>query len=129
MGKGVQLRRNINEAKETGVLYHVCSLTDFCDYIIPSNNLTSSGEYVNKITNSNDVISFTRDKYYMIKTLKNISMSKIFIQLCLDGDLLSNHHKIFPYNDFAVVGRKGEAEECIKGVIKDLKKIYCRNSF
>lgn len=31
----VQLRRNINEAKETSILYRVCSLTDFCDYIIP----------------------------------------------------------------------------------------------
>lgn len=112
----------LKESKQYGMLYHVCSLTDFCNYIVPNNVLQSSGNYINKSTNTDDVISFTRNKFYMIKTLKNLSnSSKIFLQLCLDGTKLSEKYKIFPYNDFQDVGGKGEAEECIKGKIKNLK--------
>ena len=109
------------ESKQVGTLYHICSLSDFVEFIIPYDSLYASGNFTNKLVNRDDVISFTRDKLYMIKTLSNMyKKSKIFIQLVLDGNKLSNKYKIFPYNDFMYNGTKGEAEECIIGVVKHI---------
>lgn len=111
------------ESKNIGVLYHVCSLNDFCDYIVPTDELDASGEFQNKLLNRSDVISFSRDKYYMVKTIKNLSSgSKVFLQICVDGELLSENKKIIPYNDLVKTGGKGEAEECVIAPIKKFKR-------
>ena len=114
--------RIIKEAKNIGILYHVCTLSDFVEYIVPNDCLEASGNYLNKLKNRTDIISFTRDRFYSIHTIKNLSSSsKIILQICVDGNLLSERYKVFPYNDFVGTG-KGEAEECVISPITNFKR-------
>lgn len=128
-----------NEAKQVGTLYHVCTLDAYLTYIAPSDQLAASGKYQNWVYGGNDLVSFTRDKYFVVGT-KSVQKSKVLIQLVIDGDLLSERYKIGPYNDFAF-GPSGEhveetpsddgryqpqkyreKEECTRGPIKNISK-------
>ena len=121
-----------NEAKQVGNLYHVCTLDAYLKYILPTDTLQSSGKYINHLYGGTDYVSFTRDKYFVVQT-KTIRESNILVRLVIDGDLLSEHFKIGPYNDF-VYSQFGtytpnldnskirEMEEVVKGPIKNISK-------
>lgn len=116
------------ESKQVGTLYHVCTLEAYLKYILPKDQLQASGMYHNWVYGSNDYVSFTRNKGYVLDTIdENI----VLIQLVVDGDKLSEHYKIGPYNDFAF-GKSGmkmyddptrrEAEETVRGPIVNISK-------
>ena len=119
------------EAKQVGTLYHVCTLKAYLEWIVPKDTLQASGKYYNWVYDGDDYVSFTRDKYFVVGT-KSVQKSKVLVQLVIDGDKLSEHYKIGPYNDF-VFGPDGEhvdgsdpkyreKEEAVKGPIKNLSK-------
>ena len=122
----------IKESKQVGKLYHICSLWDFSDYIVPNNVLSASGNYKNWVKGGRtDIISFTRDKSFVVKT-QGLMFSPIIVQIEVDGDRLSEKYKIFPYNDLAFNTDTGERidewpeeiknrekEECVIGPIKN----------
>ena len=118
-----------NEAKQIGTLYHVCTLDAYLNYILPTDTLKASGNYKNHLYNSNNYISFTRDKRFVVTTYKTTS-ADILIQLVIDGDKLSENYKITPYNDFAYSydymnkdnPKNREKEEVVKGPIKNISK-------
>lgn len=86
-----------NEGKQVGTLYHVCTLKSLFKYILPKDELKSSGQHVNWLYGGNDVVSFTRDRFYIVST--DNTDDTVFIQLVIDGDKLSERYKIGPYND------------------------------
>ena len=120
------------EAKQVGIIYHVCTLKAYLEWIAPKDMLQASGKYYNWVYGGDDYVSFTRDKYFVVDT-KSVQASKVLIQLVIDGDKLSENYKIGPYNDFAF-GKDGEhvddgelskyreKEEAVKGPIKNLSK-------
>ena len=121
-----------NEAKQVGTLYHVCTLDAYLTYIEPKDMLQASGKYYNWVYGGDDYVSFTRDKYFVVGT-KSVQASKVLIQLVIDGDKLSEHYKIGPYNDFAFgpdgehiddgeAAKYREKEEAVKVPIKNLSK-------
>lgn len=124
----------LNEGKQVGRLYHVCTLDDLAKYIAPTDTLSGSGNYKNYLKNSRtDIISFTRDKAFIVQTDK-IRDTLALVQLEIDGDLLSHSKKILPYNDLAFDDRGKaideyqdeiqyrEKEECVIGIINHLSK-------
>lgn len=125
------LENTICEAKQVGTLYHVCSLKEYLKYVLPNDQLSSSGRYYNYLYGGDNYVSFTRDKKFVLDTRDE---DIILIQIVVDGDKLSEKYKIGPYNDFAFGGSKGavkkkkddfrkrEMEECVKGPIKNLSK-------
>lgn len=128
----VKLENAILEAKQVGTLYHVCTLDAYLKYIAPSDQLAASGKYYNWVYGGDDFVSFTRDKYFVVAT-KSVMASKVLVQLVIDGDKLSEHYKIGPYNDFAFgpdgehvedgqAAKYREKEECCKGPIKNISK-------
>ncbi len=120
-----------NEAKQVGDLYHVCTLEAYLKYIQPNDSLVASGKHFNHIYGSSDYVSFTRDKYFVVGT-QSVQKSKVLVQLVVDGDKLSEHYKIGPYNDMAfspegelvdnVDTKDREQEEVVKGPIKNISK-------
>ena len=91
----------VNEAKQVGKLYHVTTLDSLMQYIIPTDTLSSSGKYKNWILGGRtDVVSFTRDKRFVVKTNTNV-MARVIYSFEVDGDKLSEKYRILPYNDFA----------------------------
>ena len=121
-----------NEGKQVGKLYHVCTLDDVASYIAPNDSLSASGNYKNWLKGGRtDIVSFTRDKSFVVGTGK-IGSSPIIVQFEVDGDLLSNNKKIFPYNDMSFDTYSDgehldeyqddipdrEMEECVVGTIK-----------
>jgi hypothetical protein len=121
-----------NEAKQVGTFYHVCTLKAYLEWIAPKDMLQASGKYYNWVYGGNDYVSFTRDKYFVVGT-KSVQASKVLVQLVIDGDKLSENHKIGPYNDFAfgpngehvddgAASKYREKEETCKGPIKNLSK-------
>jgi hypothetical protein len=91
----------IREAKQVGKLYHVCTLEDVAKYIAPRDVLSPSGSYNNWLLGGRaDVISFTRDKSFVVST-KKINNATVLFDFEIDGDLVSNNKKVVPYNDFA----------------------------
>ena len=92
-------RRNAYEAKQVGVLYHVCSADDLMNYIKPEDTLSTSGTYTNFLYGGNDWISFTRNRHYVVKKNGEWNNQDIYIQFEVDGDLLSENHKVKQYND------------------------------
>ena len=100
------LESNLFEAKQVGTLYHVCTLDAYLKWIEPEDMLQASGKYYNWVYGNNDFVSFTRDKYFVVGT-KSVQKSSVLVQLVIDGDKLSEHYKIGPYNDFAF-GPNGE---------------------
>src|SRR5574344_866652 len=134
-----RLERIINEAKQVGDLYHVCTLNSYIKYIKPNDTLSSSGNYKNYLHGkSTEYISFTRSSHFNVKT--NDAMSAdVLVQLVIDGDILSENYKIGPYNDFAFTSKIGayndfvfagtadlpenrDREEAVKGPIKNISK-------
>lgn len=130
-----------NEAKQVGTLYHICALQDYIKYIAPLDRLKASGDYTNFLYGGNDYVSFTRNKNY--NTLHGkADETNIFVRLVVDGDKLSEHYKIGPYNDaywdrssededgHAFGGLTGdddnatlrEQEEVVKGPINNISK-------
>lgn len=119
----------VNEAKQVGILYHVCSLESYMKYIKPNDVLTSSGTYMNHLYKGTDYVSFTRDKYYTVSTRENRA-SEVIIQLVIDGDKLSEKYKVKPYNNLAYskgelksdndIVQYREKEEVVKGAIKNI---------
>lgn len=130
-----------NEAKQVGTLYHICNLQAYIKYIAPKDQLKASGEFMNFLYGDNDYVSFTRNRNYNVSHSKSDD-STIFVRLVIDGDKLSEHYKIGPYNDAywdrstedeygnAFGGLTGddddaskrEQEEVVKGPIKNISK-------
>lgn len=130
--KCIESKLRILEAKQVGTIYHVCTLNAYLKYILPNDTLEASGKYYNWVYGGDDYVSFTRDKYFVVGT-KSVQSSKVLVQLVIDGDKLSEHYKIGPYNDFAFDQEgnlvddsneitKREKEEAVKGPIKNLSK-------
>lgn len=130
-------RRSAYEAKQVGVLYHVCSADDLMNYIKPEDTLSTSGTYTNFLYGGNDWISFTRNRRYVVKKNGEWNNQDIYVQFEIDGDMLSENHKVKPYNDmvydlkkqngefadYAIYnGRNLESEECVKGDIKQFSR-------
>lgn len=130
----------LNEGKQVGTIYHICTLDDFLKYVLPKDQLSASGEFRNYLYGGNNYISFTRDKNYVVGHLYD--KPQAFIRLVVDGDKLSNNYKIGPYNDGhwdsmdedpytgeapivdddEDVIKWRESEEAVKGPIKDISK-------
>lgn len=91
----------VSEAKQVGKLYHVTTLDSLMQYIIPTDTLSGSGRYKNwMLGGRTDVVSFTRDKRFVVKTNKN-GMAPVIYSFEVDGDKLSEKYRVLPYNDFA----------------------------
>ena len=129
-----------NEAKQVGILYHICTLDDYLRYILPNDTLSASGNYDNYLYGGNDYVSFTRDKHFVVSTDK-VDSANILIRLVVNGDKLSERYKIGPYNDFAYSIIDGEfdpsndeaefreKEEVVKGPIKSISKYIIKIDF
>lgn len=122
------LERKINEDKQVGEIYHVCSLDDYLNYIVPEDTLRSSGKWKNHLYGGKNFVSFTRNKGYIVPLHDE---DNALIQLVVDGDKLSHHRKIKPYNNYAFTkdGKKYkgptnpsglEAEEAVEGPIEKI---------
>ena len=113
----VKLRR-VNEAKQVGKLYHVCSSRSLI-YNLKHNSI-SPGEWSNT-RNGKKCISFTRDPHYVVDTIDKTD--PFIFQLVIDGDKLSENKKIEPYADQDYRSREElEKEESVEGSIRDLRK-------
>ena len=121
----LKLKKIVNESKQVGDIYHVCKLEDVVNYIVPNNTLSGSGRYYNSVFKSNDVISFTRDRNY-IPTV--IGTSSVIFQFVVDGNILSENHRIEPYNNKTKTLGFSEAGEAVLGSIKNfnryIKKVF-----
>lgn len=126
------LESKLLEAKQVGTLYHICTLSAYLKYILPTDTLSSSGKYMNWLYKGSNYVSFTRDKKFTVET-SAVDKADVLIKLVIDGDKLSEHYKIGPYNDFAYdyKGNKfddsdailhREKEEVVKGPIKNISK-------
>lgn len=121
------------EAKQVGLLYHVCTLDAYLKYIKPDDTLSSSGNYINHLYKGNNFVSFTRDQFFAVNT-KVIRRADVLVQLVIDGNKLSEKYKVAPYNDFAYdlkgdlvnmdkgVEDQREKEEVAPGPIKNISK-------
>lgn len=112
----VKLRR-IDEAKQVGTLYHVCSPKAALWNL--KNNKIAPGEYANT-RRGKKTVSFSRDSKLIVDTVSRYS--PIFFQFVLDGDKISEKKKISPYaaqdyQDYSSL----EKEEVIEGSLDDLK--------
>ena len=128
-------KKSITEAKQVGSIYHVTNLESVANYIAPTDTLSASGKYHNYMLNRNDVISFTRNKKFVVKT-QGIQESVVLFRFKCNGDKLSEKYKIKPYNDFAYdqdTGKKDldgalyspedlESEEVVLKSIKNFSK-------
>lgn len=98
----------VSEAKQVGTLYHVTTVEAVAEYIAPRDILKGSGKYNNWLLGGrSDVVSFTRDKNFVITTYSNME-SNVLLSFEVDGDKLSEHRKIIPYNDLAFSQDTGE---------------------
>ena len=124
----------VSEAKQVGKLYHVTTLDSLIQYIIPTDTLSGSGRYKNwMLGGRTDVVSFTRDKRFVVKTNKN-EIARVIYSFEVDGDKLSEKYRILPYNDFAFNSDSGtldldtyneeelEKEEVVVGKIHPFSK-------
>lgn len=110
----------IQEAKQVGNLYHVCTLDAFVNYIIPDNELRASGKYYNQLLDTKEAISFTRDPLFVVPT-ETVMNSGILFQFVIDGNKLSEKYKVIPYNGNRGNPRYREKEEVVVGPIKNFK--------
>lgn len=123
------LKNKVFEAKQVGTIYHVCTLKAYLKYILPTDQLVASGKYYNYVYGGDNYVSFTRDKSFVLDSRDD---DIILVQIVVDGDKLSEHYKVRPYNDFAFTKdgirrtwdnpKNREMEECVKGPIKNLSK-------
>ena len=122
----LKLKKIVNESKQVGDIYHVCTLESVINYIVPTDTLSSSGRYYNSVFNSNNVVSFTRDKNYLPPVAGS---SCILFQFVVDGNKLSENHKIKPYNNKTKILGFSEAEESVLGSIKNFRKYIKKVNF
>lgn len=125
------IKKPIIEAKQVGTLYHVCTLDALARYIAPNDTLSGSGKYTNYVLNSNKVVSFTRDRNYVVNTGRN-RVSPFLFRFSVNGDKLSERHRLSPYNDlsFKFGGKEKsnfdfkeiEKEEVLLGEVKNFSK-------
>ena len=111
------------EVKQVGTLYHVCTLNALVNYIIPENQLSASGKYKNALLNTYDAISFTRDSLFVVPTW-TVDDADILFQFVVDGERLSEHYKVTPYQalDWTKnISTRSEKEEVVIGPIKNFK--------
>jgi len=136
--KKLEHRISLLESKQVGILYHVCTLSAYLDYILPEDKLSASGKYMNWLYGSNSYVSFTRDRRFVVQT-DNVQDSDILVQLVIDGDKLSEKYKVGPYNDFAYdydgnkiddseLVKYREKEEVVRGPIKNISR-YIKNVY
>ena len=90
-------KKAINESKQIGTLYHMCTLDALAKHIVPNDTLSGSGKYTNYLLNSNNVVSFTRDRNYVVNTVRNRTSTFLF-RFSVNGDKLSEKYKLSPYN-------------------------------
>lgn len=88
----------VYEGKQVGNIYHVCSIEAYLGYILPNDELKASGRFKNRLHNSNDYVSFTRNQRFAVKLS---SKYNIRIQLVVDGNELSDNYQVGPYNYYA----------------------------
>ena len=123
----------IKEGKQVGDLYHVCTLNAFVDHIIEDkdynngegseDNLHSSGKYTNDLLNTKDIVSFTRDSSFVVPT-DTTKNAPLLFQIVVDGNKLSEHYKIYPYQDLKWTKndpKRSEKEEVVIGPITNFK--------
>ena len=141
--------KRVYEAKQVGDIYHYCTLQIAVKYIIPNDTLSPSGKWPNRLIGSSNVLSFTRDKRYIVDILRK---DPILVQFKVDGDKVSENHKVFPYNDYydpdydvpeyeeelekeeVVVGKLSPFSNFIKSIkvilnkpVKDLNPLYIQS--
>ena len=121
----------VNEAKQVGTLYHVCSLDAFVKYIIPNNELKASGKFYNDLLKTYDAISFTRNPLFVVSTGTSLNADILF-QFAVDGDMLSEKYKVTPYQDVKFTNNfsvSNESEEVVIGPIKNFKSYIKKVKF
>jgi hypothetical protein len=99
----IKLLNILNEAKQVGTLYHWTDLMGSLN-IISQDFLKG---YLTDTFKEQPAISFTRDKNFYKG--KNKLAAKPEICFVIDGDKLSNHYKIQPFQDPKI--KKDEMEE------------------
>lgn len=90
--------KRVCESKQVGTLYHVCTIDAVSNFIAPKDTLSSSGQFFNQMLKRTDCISFTRSKNLIVDTPRN-RKALMLIRFAVDGNSLSEHYKIKPYND------------------------------
>ena len=110
----------IKEGKQVGNLYHVCTLDALVNYIIPENKLEASGKYWNGLLKTDKAISFTRDSTFVVPT-NTVFEAPLLFRFTIDGDKLSEHYKITPFNGNGVNPKIREKEEVVIGPITNFK--------
>ncbi len=113
-------KENINESKQVGTLYHICTLDALVKFIIPNNELRASGKYYNKLLDTYEAISFTRDSLFVVPT-ETVRNAGILFQFEIDGNKLSEKYKVKPYNGNGENPKYREREEVVIGPITDFK--------
>jgi len=127
------VKRYIKEAKQVGLLYHFCALKDVSKYIAPTDTLSPSGLFWNRRTRNTDTVSFSRNPNLRLNTLRSYDIT---VRFTVDGDKLSNNHKVMPYSAYGVSSPvlnsayvsyipdydTDEMEEIVVGPIKDFHK-------
>lgn len=127
------VKRYIKEAKQVGLLYHFCALEDVAKYIAPTDTLSPSGLFWNRRTRNTNTVSFSRNPNLRLNTLRSYDIT---VRFTVDGDRLSNNHKVMPYSAYGVsfpVFKSDyitalpdhdfdEMEEIVIGSIKDFHK-------
>ena len=106
----IKLNGILNEGKQVGLLYHWTDLVGSLN-IISQDFLKG---YLTDTFKEQPAISFTRDKNFYKG--KNKLATKPEICFVIDGDKLSNHYKIQPFQDPKI--KKDEMEEKVltKGI-------------
>ena len=93
------VKRYIKEAKQVGLLYHFCALEDVAKYIAPTDTLSPSGLFWNRRTRNTNTVSFSRNPNLRLNTLRSYDIT---VRFTVDGDKLSNNHKVMPYSAYGV---------------------------
>lgn len=127
------VKRYIKEAKQVGLLYHFCALEDVSKYIAPTDTLSPSGLFWNRRTRNTNTVSFSRNPNLRLNTLRSYDIT---VRFTVDGDKLSNNHKVMPYSAYGVSSPvlksayvsdlldfdTDEMEEIVVGPIKEFHK-------
>lgn len=111
--------KRIVERKQVGNLYHVCS-TDALVYNLKNNSITPGR--ASNTRKGKKVISLTRNKNYIVDTISFEDI--VFFQIVLDGDKISDSHRIEPYADTMYRDpEEQEQEEIVYGNINNLDTV------
>ena len=127
------VKRYVTESKQVGKLYHFCALEDVAKYIAPTDTLSPSGLFWNRRTRNTNTVSFSRNPNLRLNTLRSYDIT---VRFTVDGDKLSNNHKVMPYSAYGVSSPVfksdyitalpdhdfDEMEEIVVGSIKDFHK-------